>query len=115
MSDTLYALIELEDQYLSIISVSTICQPRKEISEYEEGEDIHVKFKGSIYRAVIADISHTYGRVPYTSSQNGRPNIVFICNKIDSNKKTGINNFDGHFPNSFMAQTILQNGIRDLA
>lgn len=86
MSDTLYALIELEDQYLSIISVSTICQPRKEISEYEEGEDIHAKFKGSIYRAVIADIGHTYGRVPYTSSQNGRPNIVFICNKIDSNK-----------------------------
>lgn len=29
MSDTLYALIELEDQYVSIISVSTICQPRK--------------------------------------------------------------------------------------
>lgn len=38
MSDTLYTLIELEDQYLSIISVSTICQPRKEISEYEEGK-----------------------------------------------------------------------------
>lgn len=86
MSDTLYALIELEDQYLRIISVSTICQPRKEIAQYEEGEYIHAKCKGSLYIAVIANISHTYGRVPYTSSQNGRPNIVFICNKIDSNK-----------------------------
>lgn len=86
MSDTLYALIELEDQYLSIISVSTICQPRKEISEYEEGEDIHAKFKGSIYRAVIANISHTYSRVLYMSSQNCRPNIGFISNEIDSNK-----------------------------
>lgn len=86
MSDTLYALIELEDQYLRIISVSTICQPRKEIAQYEEGEYIHAKCKGSLYIAVIANISHTYSRVPYISSQNGRPNIVFICNKIDSNK-----------------------------
>lgn len=86
MTDTLYALIELEDQYLSIISVSVICQPRKEIAQYEEGEYIHAKFKGSLYITVIANISHTYSRVLYMSSQNGRPNIVFICNKIDSNK-----------------------------
>lgn len=86
MSDTLYAFIELEDQYLRIISVSVICQPRKEIAQYEEGEYIHAKFKGSLYIAVIANSSHTQSRVPYTSSQNGRPNIVFFCNKIDSNK-----------------------------
>lgn len=86
MSDTLYALIELEDQYLSIISVSTICQPHKEIAQYEEGEYIHAKCKGSLYITVIANISHTYSRVLYMSSQNGRPNIGFISNEIDSNK-----------------------------
>lgn len=49
-------------------------------------ENIHAKFKGSLYRAVIANISHTYSRVLYMSSQNGRPNIGFISNEIDSNK-----------------------------
>lgn len=85
MSDTLYALIELEEQYLRIISVSVICQPRKEIAQYEEGENIHAKCKGSLYITVIANISHTYSRVLYMSSQNGRPNIGFISNEIDSN------------------------------
>ncbi|XP_052691568.1 uncharacterized protein LOC128169474 isoform X2 [Crassostrea angulata] len=58
MSSKIYALIEWEDQYLSIICVDTICQPRKEITEYKAGEYIKAKFKGSIYRAIIAEISH---------------------------------------------------------
>lgn len=60
MSSKLYALIEWEDQYLSIICVDTICQPRKEITEYKAGEYIKAKFKGSIYRAIIAEISRKY-------------------------------------------------------
>lgn len=67
-------------------SVSEYYQRDNVIAQYEEGVYIHAKFKGSLYIAVIANISHTQSRVPYTSSQNGRPNIVFICNKIDSNK-----------------------------
>lgn len=57
MSCKLFALIEWEDRYLSIISLDSICQPRKETTEYEEGEYIKAKFRGSIYSAVIAEIS----------------------------------------------------------
>lgn len=58
MSCNLFALIEWDDRYLSIISLDTICQPRKEITIWRGGGGyIKTKFRGSIYSAVIADIS----------------------------------------------------------
>lgn len=52
-----YALIEWEDEYVSIIDVVTIVHPRKEVSHYREGEVVKAKFKGAVYEAIICEIS----------------------------------------------------------
>ncbi|XP_062573904.1 uncharacterized protein LOC134235775 [Saccostrea cucullata] len=71
-----FALIEWEDNYVSIINIDAICQPRKEIEKYEEGEYIRAKFKGTMYSAVIAEISAFSSR-----KRLGQSNIRLIPEK----------------------------------
>ncbi|KAJ8313455.1 hypothetical protein KUTeg_008993 [Tegillarca granosa] len=53
---SLYALIQWSDLFTSIINLSTVCSPRKEIEQYKEGEYIEAKYQGKQYRAIISEI-----------------------------------------------------------
>lgn len=51
-----YALIQWEDGFIHIISLSQIITPRKPIDDYTPGEYIRAKYQGRIYRARISMI-----------------------------------------------------------
>lgn len=61
-SGNLFALIQWSDLFTSIIDLSNVCSPKKEIGQYEEGEYIEATYQGKVYRAVI---SHINGKLIY--------------------------------------------------
>ena len=53
----MFAQIQWSDLYTSIIDLDKdVWSPKKEITEYKEGEYIEAKYKGTVYRAVISQI-----------------------------------------------------------
>jgi len=53
----LFALIQWEDEYTNVVRLDSITFPRKATKDYKEGELIRRKFQGSIYNAIISEIS----------------------------------------------------------
>ncbi|KAJ8317477.1 hypothetical protein KUTeg_005381 [Tegillarca granosa] len=51
-----YSLIQSEDLACSVIDISTIIKPRKDLESYRKGEYIVARFKGREYSAVISEI-----------------------------------------------------------
>ena len=51
--DKIYAVVDWEDGFTSIINLKTVEEPRKSLDKYEVNEEIQAPFKGKIYKAVI--------------------------------------------------------------
>lgn len=58
--DKRYGLLHWEDLYINVIDLETVKYPRKDVSNFREGEYIKANFKGKIYDAVISEISREY-------------------------------------------------------
>lgn len=57
-----HALVAWEDGYVTVISLSTIAEPRKSLDMYVEGELITAPFRGQkgMWKAQICEISGLY-------------------------------------------------------
>ncbi len=52
----MFASIEWEDGFVSIISVASILTPRRELNQYKAGDGITAKWRGKVYSATILEI-----------------------------------------------------------
>jgi hypothetical protein len=60
--DTLYALIQWEDRFLSVIKLDKIVKPIKNVTEYAEGEIVSAKYGQKVFEAVICEVHCKFPR-----------------------------------------------------
>ncbi|KAJ8307791.1 hypothetical protein KUTeg_014656 [Tegillarca granosa] len=96
---SLYALIQWSDLFTSIINLSTVCSPRKEIEQYKEGEYIEAKYQGKQYRAIISEICDDRKKL------QGRP-LKFTFKKRKSDDGDGQSGDDNKDPKSLETSSL---------
>lgn len=55
-ADVMYALIQWEDQFTSVINTQTILKPKRGRFQYTEGEEISSHFQNKVYEAIICEL-----------------------------------------------------------
>ena len=56
----MFAILFWEDSTFSVVALSAILAPRKELNQYAVGDDVEANFQGKRYKAKIYEIGGKY-------------------------------------------------------